>query len=460
MSQIKNEDKSYDAVIIGFGKGGKTLAGKLAAKGQRVALIEKSKEMYGGTCINVGCIPSKSLVHSAELSDTIGGSFEERAARYAEAVDERGRVVTLLRGKNYGKLAGLKNVDIYDGFGSFVSPREVKVTADDGETLLTGEKIFINTGSVSVKPHILGLDSCPYVLYSDGLLSLRELPRRLVIIGGGYIGVEFASMYSRFGSKVTIIQDGPVFLPREDEDVAAEIRKILESRGVEIITGAQIHLITTEDGFASVHYNKDDQDFSVDGEAVLAATGRRPNTDGLNAEAAGVELTPRGAVKTDELLRTTAPNIWAMGDVAGGLQFTYISLDDFRIVAAQLEGRQGHTAAARGNVPYSVFMAPTFSRVGMNEREAQAAGKKIVVKKLPAAAIPKAQVLRETNGLLKAVIDAETNKILGAMLICADSHEMINTVKIAMDCGADYTVLRDAIYTHPTMSEALNDLFA
>ena len=450
----------YDAIIIGFGKGGKTLAGALAKQGKKVALIEKSAQMYGGTCINVGCIPSKSLVTSAkESAKHADAPFEEKAALYANAIAEKIRVTTLLRGKNFDKLDSLDNVTIYNGLASFVSNTEVQVQTAAETFVLTGENIFINTGSTPVLPPIKGLRENPFVYTSEGMMALPELPRRLAIIGGGYIGLEFASMYTSFGSKVTVVQDGDVFLPREDADIAAEIKSVLEKRGVSFVTGAKITEIAGEQAFASVHFTKDSAEYQLEAEAVLVATGRRPNTDALNAAAAGVDLTPRGAVQVNEHLKTTAPNIWAMGDVVGGLQFTYISLDDYRIVLSQLNGGE-KTTANRKNIPYSVFLSVPFSRVGLNEQEAKDKGYNVKIVKMPAAAIPKAQVLRTTDGILKAVIDADSGKILGAMLFCEESYEMINLVKLAMDADLPYTALRDGIYTHPTMTEAFNDLFA
>lgn len=452
--------KQFDAIILGFGKGGKTLAGALAASGKKVALIERSKEMYGGTCINVGCIPSKSLVHSAlAAKQQKDASFEEKAAAYRAAINEKRRVTGMLRQKNYDKLASNPNASVFDGVGSFVDAHTVKVIGAEGEELLSAPQIFINTGSVSVVPKIEGIEGDPRVLFSDGMLDLDTLPERLVIIGGGYIGLEFASIYANFGSAVTVVQDGTDFVPREDRDVADELQAILEKKGVSFVFGAAITRLEQQGQATAVVYTKDGAEYRLPAEAVLVATGRRPNTDGLNLDAAGVKTTPRGAVEVNEYLQSSAEHIYAMGDVAGGLQFTYISLDDFRIVKNHLSGGSRSTAT-RTDVPYSVFLDPPFSRVGMTEAEARQAGYDVKVAKLPTAAIPKAQVLRETEGFLKAVVDAKTGKILGAALICPESHEMINTVMLAMQLGADYTVLRDQIFTHPTMSEALNDLFS
>lgn len=456
---MENRTK-YDAVIIGFGKGGKTMVGALGAAGKKVALIEKSDRMYGGTCINVGCIPTKSLVYRAGLAAAKGGSFEEKAAAYKAAMEQKEDLTARLRGKNYQKLDSNPNITVIDGTASFQSPHVVEVEKDGKTFQVEGEQIFINTGSSAFIPPIEGLKGNPYVYTSEGLLNLTELPSRLVIIGGGYIGVEFSSIYASFGSKVTILQDGDIFLPREDEEIAGAVRESLESRGIRVMTGVKVKALEQAEGKALVAVDNGKEVQKLEAEAVLVATGRRPNTAGLNLEAAGVEIGPRGGIVTDDSLTTTAPHIYAMGDVRGGLQFTYISLDDFRIVKSKVLGDGSYTLKERGAVPYSVFLIPPFSRVGLSEIEAVEKGYKVKVARLAAAAIPKAQVLEQPAGLLKAVIDEETGLILGAHLFCQESYEMINMIKLAMDAKVPYQVLRDTIYTHPTMSEAFNDLFA
>ena len=414
---MENRTK-YDAVIIGFGKGGKTMAGALGAAGKKVALIEKSDRMYGGTCINVGCIPTKSLVYRAGLAAAKGGSFEEKAAAYKAAMEQKEDLTARLRGKNYQKLDSNPNITIIDGTASFQSPHVVEVEKDGKTFQVEGEQIFINTGSSAFIPPIEGLKGNPYVYTSEGLLNLTELPSRLVIIGGGYIGVEFSSIYASFGSKVTILQDGDIFLPREDEEIAGAVRESLESRGIRVMTGVKVKALEQAEGKALVAVDNGKEVKKLEAEAVLVATGRRPNTAGLNLEAAGVEIGPRGGIVTDDSLTTTAPHIYAMGDVRGGLQFTYISLDDFRIVKSKVLGDGSYTLKERGAVPYSVFLIPPFSRVGLSEKEAVEKGYKVKVARLAAAAIPKAQVLEQPAGLLKAVIDEETGLILGAHLFC------------------------------------------
>lgn len=449
-------NKKFDDVVIGFGKGGKTIAGALANAGRKVALIEKSDKMYGGTCINVGCIPTKSLVHSANTA--VSGCAEGKAA-YAKAIARKAQLVEMLRSKNYQKLNTNPNVTVINGTAGFISAHEIEVAGDDGTAIIDSERFFINTGSSPFIPPIKGLEGNPYVYISETLLELQTLPDRMVIIGGGYIGVEFSSIYADFGVKVTILQDGDVFLPREDAEIAETVRKSLEKRGVQVLTEVQVKEILQQEHFAEVRIQTKEGEKLIPAEAVLVATGRRPNTKDLNLEAAGVQVNERGGIITDNTRTTTAPNIFAMGDVAGGLQFTYISLDDYRIVASKLLGDGSYTLDKRGAVPYSVFLNPPFSRVGMSEKEAVAAGFQVKIAKLPAAAVPKAQVLEQTTGLLKAVIDADTGKILGAHLFCEESQELINLIKVAMDAGLEYKTLKNMIFTHPTMAEAFNDLF-
>ncbi len=451
--------KHYEHVVIGFGKGGKTLAGALAKAGHSVALIERDPAMYGGTCINVACIPSKFLEDHARASAMMGGSFEEKAARYRQTILQKRDLTAALRAKNYAKAAEA-GVEVIDGEARFLDDRHVAVATAGGELQLEAEKIYVNTGALPVMPAIAGAQESRYTFTSEGMMELESLPRRLVIVGGGYIGLEFASYYLNFGSEVTMIQNGGEFLPREDAEVAAAVRKSLEARGLKMMMNAETRQITDENGFARVTVELPEGIRALEAEAVLVAAGRRPNLEGLHPEAAGIALTSRGAIETNEHLQTSAANIYAMGDVAGGLQFTYISLDDSRIVRSAVMGDGSRTTRNRPLVPYSVFIDPPFSRVGLTEEEAKKQYGKVAVARLEAAAIPKAKVLGRTDGLLKAVIDPATGKLLGAHFFCAESHELINLVRLAMDAGIPYPVLRDSIYTHPTMTEALNDLFA
>lgn len=452
--------KQFEHIIIGFGKGGKTLANALAIAGHKVALIEQSEKMFGGTCINVACIPSKSLETSARHSNAVGGSFKDRAERYREAIEEKRRLTAALRKKNYDKAVD-SGVEVFVGTASFLDPHRISVQRENDESYeLRGENIYINTGAHPFIPPIPGVFESKFVYTSETMMELETLPARLVIIGGGYIGLEFASYYANFGSQVTVVQDGDAFIPREDAEIAALVLESLEERGVRVLLGAEIQSISDKKNYAQVSLNIKNRRESLDTEAVLIATGRRPNIQGLHPEKAGVSLTERGAVKVDKKLRTTAPHIWAMGDVTGGLQFTYISLDDSRIVKSQLLGDGSRTTENRGAVPYSVFLDPPLSRVGLTEKEAREKGHDLKILRLPGAAVPKAQVLRQTTGALKAIVDIKTGEILGAHFFCAESHEMINLVKMVMEAGLTYRALRDGIFTHPTMSEALNDLFS
>ena len=435
----------YQAIIIGFGKAGKTLAATLAKADWKVAIIEQSNTMYGGTCINIGCIPTKTLVHDAEMQHD-----------FAAAMQRKTDVVRFLRDKNFHNLAGLDNVDVIEGRAEFVDNHTVRVIQATGTRELRGEKIFINTGAQSTMPDIKGLSSTPGVFDSTGLLNLAQRPQRLGILGGGYIGVEFASMFANFGSKVTIFEAAPLFLPREDRDVADAIARILRDKGVELILNANVHSVSSQDG--AVQIQMPEETHSVD--ALLIASGRKPATEALQLKNAGVDVNERGGIIVNRYLRTSADNIWAMGDVTGGLQFTYISLDDFRIVRDSLLGDGLRNTGDRQNVPYSVFMTPPLSRVGMSEAQARASGAEVQIVTLPVTAIPRARVMDDTRGMLKAVVDVNTQRILGVSLLCVDSHEMINIVKTVMDIGLPYTVLRDQIFTHPSMSESLNDLFA
>lgn len=452
--------KRFDNIVIGFGKGGKTLAAKLAKSGQSVALVERSDKMFGGTCINVACIPTKSLENSARLSQELGGGFAARAARYREAIAQKRALTASLRQKNYAKMEAA-GVTVLVGDASFADAHTIRLALPGGQSEdLHGERIFINTGARPFIPPIDGLRDSRYSYTSERLMELDELPERLMILGGGYIGMEFASIFCNFGSRVTVVQDGDVFLPREDAEIAAAVLKSLEQRGVRVLLGTKTRSVRDRDGRAEVLLDTPAGGETLEAEAILIATGRRPELSGLHPEAAGIELTERGAIKMDEHLRTSAPHIFAMGDVVGGLQFTYISLDDSRIVASEVLGSGARTTENRGAVPYSVFLDPPFSRVGLSEAEAVKQGYQVKIARLPVAAIPKSQLLRKPDGLLKAVVDAETGHILGAHLFCVESYELINQIKMAMDAGLPYTVLRDAIYTHPTMSEAFNDLFA
>ncbi len=449
---MKAIKQHYQNLIIGFGKGGKTLAAYLAKHGQEVALIEKSEKMYGGSCINIACIPTKALIISAE-----------RKIPYNIAHQAKNDLTAFLRDKNFQNVEGLDLASVITGEASFVSANEVlvKQAGVDKDVLISAERIFINTGTLPYIPPIKGINSSEKVFTSTSLLEKSGLPEKLVVIGGGFIGLEFADMYAKFGAKVTLLNIDNEFLPREDKDIADEIFKVLSAKGIRIINGVNIDNVEDlSSDLVKVSYKNEDGKLDyLEANAILVATGRKPNIESLNVGKAGINLNKRGYVIVDEFLKTNKPNIWAIGDINGGPQFTYISLDDFRIIRDQLFGGDYTSVSVRKQVAFSVFISPPLAHVGLREKEAIDKGYEIKVAKLPASAIPRARILTETNGLLKTIVDTKTNKILGCTLFCVDSSEMINTVQVAMNAGLDYRTLRDAIYTHPSMTEAFNDLY-
>lgn len=449
-----------DLVVIGFGKGGKTLAAALGRQGWRVVMIEQSAAMYGGTCINVGCVPTKSLVYQSEqLADTEGG---QEVYRWAVLVEQA--VTTKLRAENLAMLDGIETVTVITGRAQLLDPHTVHVTNADGSgtTTVAAEHLVISTGARPILPDIPGLRECTVVATSTDLLATPDLPRRLVILGGGYVGLEFAAMYASYGSQVTVLERHQQILGQEDDDVADCARDILQGNGVTILTGAEVSRV--EDGpgpSATVYYKQNGNPGSVQADVILAALGRQPVTADLGLDQAGVHLTDGGAVAVDEHLRTSQPHIFAVGDVNGGPQFTYISLDDYRIVLDQIVGAGTRSTAHRVAVPYTLFITPPLARVGLTERDARAAGHRVKVGALPVAkmaTVPRARIVAETRGMMKVVIHADTDEILGAALLSYDSHEVINTIALAMRHGITAAQLRDEIYIHPSMTEALNQL--
>lgn len=454
--------EKVDAIIIGFGKGGKTLAADLAKRNWKVAMIERSDKMYGGTCINIGCIPTKTLVHQAnETRCLTHGDQEAERQHYARAIDKKNVLTGMLRKKNYHNLADNPAITVYNGEASFISGNAVTVKLADNDSLeLTSDHIFINTGARSIIPAIDGVRNSKRVYTSTTIMQLEELPKRLAVIGGGYIGLEFASMYAGFGSEVTMLDNHADFIPKEDRDVAAAVKAVLEKKGVEFRMNAKTESIRDVDGAVklSCHDTEGGYSYEIEADAVLLATGRRPETAALNLGAAGIETDSRGAIVVDSHLKTTNPHVWAVGDVKGGPQFTYISLDDYRIIRDDLFGNHHRNTEDRSTFAYSVFIDPPLSRIGLGEDDAKKQGIDVGIVRLPAASVPRAHTLEQTDGMLKAVIDKKTGQILGATLFCVDSSEVINLVALAMKTGQPYTFLRDFIFTHPSMSEALNDL--
>ncbi|EGQ4404981.1 FAD-containing oxidoreductase [Staphylococcus pseudintermedius] len=436
----------YDLIVVGFGKAGKTLAKFAAQQGKRVAVIEKSAEMYGGTCINIGCIPSKVLVH-----DGI------EAASFNDAMQRKRDVVNALNSKNYHNLADEETVDVINMTASFKSAHAIDLLNAQGEAVQTieGKNIVINTGAKSVIPNIKGIDTSQRVYDSKAIMDLTQQPKRLVIVGGGYIALEFASIFANLGTTVTVLERSDQILKREDAVIAQQVTEDLTQKGIQFIYNAETEAIEDEADVTKVVTNQG----TFEADAVLVATGRKPNTEGLNLEAAGVQLGQRGEIIVNDKLQTSVDHIYAVGDVHGGLQFTYISLDDFRIVKSQLFGDGKRTLAQRGVVPYTMFIDPPMARVGMTATEAREKGYDILENQVAVNTMPRHKINNDTRGLFKAVVDAKSGQVLGATLYGQQSEELINIVKLAIDQQLPYAVLRDNIYTHPTMAESFNDLF-
>ena len=452
--------EKYDSIIIGFGKGGKTLAGELASHGEKVAMIEKSDNMYGGTCINVGCIPTKYLLTKGkDLSNTKIESFEEYKEAYTKIIQEKKAFISKLRAKNFAMLDNRETVTVYTGEASFVSDKEIKVEMQQESIVITADKIFINTGSQTIIPAIEGVES-KKIYTSTSIMELEELPKRLVIIGGGYIGLEYSYMYTNFGSQVTVLEYGDRLLAREDEDIANSVQEVLEEKGITFQLECQVQKIQQKEEKVFVQYLQNGKEQTIEADGVLLATGRKANTEKLGLEKAGINTNARGEIIVNDRLQTNKEHIWAIGDVKGGLQFTYISLDDYRIIKSQLYGKGEYTLDKRKLVPYSMFIEPQLAHIGLNQTEAEKQGYEIKVAKMMTAESPKANILGTPKGILKAIVDSKTNKILGVTLFCPMAAEMINIVRIAMLADLEYTVLRDNIYTHPTMSESFNELFS
>ena len=449
---------SADVLVVGFGKGGKTAAHVLTDAGRRVVLIEQSADMYGGTCPNVGCVPTKMLVHysNARRHDDDAQEF------FADSIAGVRDLTSAFRAGNFEALDGKDTATVITGAAHFVDPHTVAVGEGEDRVTVTAPTILVNTGSEPVVPPIPGLAESSHLVSGTELTRTANLPERLTVIGGGYLGLEFASIYRHFGTHVTVLESAERLLPREDEDIAAAVAEILLGDGVDVITGARITRIEDTGATSTVHYEKDGGSHTVEASALLPATGRRPVTAGLRLDAAGVHTGPNGAVEVDEYLRTSQPHIFALGDVNGGPQFTYISLDDARIVLDQLMGDGKRTTADRVAVPHTLFVTPQLATVGLTEHEARAAGRNIKVSREKVAdiiAMPRAYTVEETRGVMKFIVDADTDLVLGAALLSIDAQEIINTVALAMRHDITATELRDSIYTHPSSTEAINEVF-
>lgn len=439
--------EKYKNIIVGFGKGGKTLAKTLASRGESVLVIEKSKRMYGGTCINIGCIPSKSMILNGE-----------KGTPFTEGVAKKESLTAKLRNKNYHMIADEATGTVMDGTARFVSNHVLEVENAGQTERVEGERIFINTGATPIILPIKGLRESKYLIDSTQAMDLESLPETLVIIGAGYIGLEFASMFANYGSKVIVLDAKEEFLAREDEDIAEQIYNDLTMQGIKFHLGVSVDEIKDQADHTEITYTEKGQSMTIKADNILAATGRKPNIEGLGLENTDVKVTDRDVIIVDDLLRTDAPNVWAIGDVKGGLQFTYVSLDDYRIILDQLDGKNTRSLKDRTLVPYSVFITPPLSNVGLTEKAAKANGTEYKLFKFMSAGVPKANVLEDPKGMFKVLVDPKTDYILGASIYAEESHEVINLISLAMKGNLPYTMLRDQIYTHPTMSEALNDV--
>lgn len=458
--------KQYDAIIIGFGKGGKLLATELANRNWKVAVIERSPEMYGGTCINAGCIPTKTMITESEFAERVyQNDYKKQAKLYALALRRKDKLVAFLREKNIEKLTGNPNITLYDGTASFICPDTVKVTPspekEEESFELSGKEIFINTGSTPILAAIDGLKHNRYVYTSETLLHADILPQHLLIIGSGAVGLEFATIYAGFGSKVTILEAGKHFLPKADREVAEYMQENLKRKNIEVRLNARIQsLHDTADGITATYTDASDgTPYFLEGDALLVAIGRKPMIENLNLEKAGVQVNAQGAIVVDEQLHTTMPHIWALGDVKGGEMYDYLSIDDFRIIRDTLFGKKERTTEDRHPVPYTIFTDPPMAHIGLTEAEAMKRGYPIKVSRLPVSAIPRARTLQNIDGMLKAIVNTDTEKILGCTFLCVNAPELINLVAFAMKTGQKSSVLRNFIFTHPSMSESLNGLF-
>ena len=452
----------YDALIIGAGQAGVPLAQALAAAGRRTALVERTH--VGGTCINEGCTPTKTMVASARVA-----YLARRAADYGVVtgpvtvdlpkVRERKRaIVNSFRNGSQARLESTEGLDLRFGEARFVGPRSVAVAGPAGERRLEADLVFINTGGRPSRPGLEGLARVP-ALDSTSVMELDRVPEHLLVMGGGYIGLEFAQMFRRFGGQVTVIQRNAQLLPLEDEDVAAEVRAILEQDGLDVVTGADARCIEPAGDGMRLRVGTAEGDRVLEGSHLLLATGRVPNTDRLDCAAGGIETDAQGYVTANERLETSAPGVYALGDVKGGPQFTHVSYDDFRVVRDNVLG--GGSATTRDRlVPYTVFLDPQLGRIGLTEREARSRGLDVRVAKMPMSSVARALEMDESRGFLKAVVDAGSRRILGAAVLGIEGGELMTVLQMAMMGNVTCDTLRDTVFAHPLLAESLNNLFA
>ena len=452
----------YDAIILGSGQAGNPLASALSAKGKRTAMIERGA--VGGTCVNYGCTPTKTMVASAELA-----YMARRALEYGVKVGEVSVDMSAVRDRKNGmvkkwregsekRLRDAKLVDLIRGEGSFVGPKQIRVRLNEGgERTVTADLIVIDTGLTAKIPQISGLADVPY-LDNVSVMELSVVPEHLLVLGGGYIGLEFAQMFRRFGSHVTVIQRGKQLLTGEDSDIVDAITAILREDGIDILLEAKTESATTAGNNVKLSVTVQGENRQLSGTHLLVATGRRPNTDKLNLPAAGIATDEHGFIPVNDKLETSVPGVYAVGDVNGGPAFTHISYDDFRILQTNLlEG--GNRSAAGRIYPYCVFIDPQLGRIGLSEIEAREQGRAFRVARLPMTSVARANETGNTRGFMKALVDAKTDEILGAAVLGAEGGEIMSVIEVAMMGKLKYTALQSAIFAHPLFAESLNNLF-
>ncbi|CAN5777813.1 mercuric reductase [soil metagenome] len=453
----------YDAVVIGAGQGGLPLSQALARAGRRTALIER--EHVGGTCINEGCTPTKTMVASAKAA-----YIDRRSADYGvhdgpvtvdmrEVRHRKQEIVDSFRNSGVRRIEATEGLDLIAGEASFTGPKTLAVRTNDGEEfVLDADNVFINTGARPANPPIEGLDSVP-TLNSTSIMELGELPEHLLVLGGSYVGLEFAQMFRRFGSEVTIVQRGGQLMGREDPDIAEAVAEILRDDGIEVLLGTQTRRAAQDDGKILLTVDTSEGDRTLSGSHLLVAAGRPPNTETLNLDAAGIERDKRGFIEANERLETSVPGVYALGDVKGGPAFTHISYDDFRIIRTNLL-EDGSATIAHRQVPYTMFTDPQLGRIGLSEQEARDQDRDVRVARLPMNYVARAIETGETRGFMKAVVDAETDQILGCAVLGIEGGEIMAMIQIAMMGNLPYTALRDSVFAHPTLAESLNSLFS
>jgi pyruvate/2-oxoglutarate dehydrogenase complex dihydrolipoamide dehydrogenase (E3) component len=455
--------EKFDAIIIGAGQAGKPLAVALGNAGWKTAIIEKAH--VGGTCVNVGCTPTKTLVASGRVAylarrgADYGVNISHLTVDMAKVRRRKRAIVESFRNGGQTRLENTKNVTLLFGAASFADAKTVTVKLNSGGIRqIAADKIFINTGGRPGKPPVEGLDRVPY-LDSTSIMELDILPEHLLVLGGGYIGLEFGQMFRRFGSEVTIVQRGKQLLAREDDDVAEAAAKIMREDGISVmLETAALRVEKLDDGKIKLTAKTTESEQTLIGSHLLVAAGRVPNTDQLNLPAAGVETDKKGFIKVNDKLETAAPGIYALGDVKGGPAFTHISYDDYRIIRLNLI-ENGNATINNRFVPSTIFIDPQLGRVGMTEAEARAAGRNIRVAKIPMTWVARALEMDESRGFMKAIVDADTKQILGCAILGIEGGELMAMLQIAMMGKVPYPVLREAIFAHPTLAEGLNTLF-